>query len=102
MDWKNYINDDLNGELKKNAEILDQIDLSKYCRAGLTLGDIMSQIEGDFNGSELASSDVCKGCILNWFDEEDLAGYLKDRYPDLNIVRREKVWYELTGTDRKR
>lgn len=94
MDWKDYVNEPHNIELKENAEVLDQIDLLGYCGAGRSVADIMNKVEDDYNCSELADNCICRGCILNWFSEADFVEYLKSRYPGLTIGERSEYYIQ--------
>lgn len=94
MDWKDYVNDPYNIELRENAEILDKIDLLGYCKAGRSVVDIMNKVEDDYNCSEQTDNCICRGCILNWFSEADFVEYLKSRYPGLTIGERETASLE--------
>lgn len=68
--------------MEKQYAYLDKIDMEKYLRncSSDDVSDLMSNIEKDYNNTELTNNDFLKGFIFNVCDEYEFIEYLRKRY----------------------
>lgn len=79
--------------LKRNLEILDEIDFIPYLQKCTNINMIYELVQDNYNESELTKNDICEGLIFNWLDMYDFMNYLLDRYQsNLLIYEPEQIY----------
>ena len=70
-------------EFKENTKFLDTIDFIPYFKQTFSLAVLMKLVDFDYSDSDLPP--VLEGEVFNYYTEDDLKDYLKNRYKNLNL-----------------
>jgi hypothetical protein len=82
---------------KVQLDFLDSIDFTPILKDRTALLDIMRDVEDvyDYGYKRDKIPPELHGCAFNIMDEYDFGQYLKERYPEWNVVEQVRTWHEL-------